>query len=124
MTLIATFDVKQGDTDERYCPYCNSCPLDGMSDEHVFPRSIGGDNRTVIQVCRRCNSTVGHTVDSFVSKHSWLRILAFSSGCLMKRQERHESVGVLRDGRQLVGRFYLNQVSGAEVTVGFEPDQN
>jgi hypothetical protein len=94
-----------------------------MTDEHVFPQSIGGDGRTVIRVCSRCNSKAGYTVDPFISKHSWLRSLAFSSGNLMKRQERHISTGILKDGRQLTGRFYWIEVGANQVMPGFEPDK-
>lgn len=121
--MSATFDVEREACDERYCPYCNGYPLDDMTDEHVFPQSIGGDGRTVIRVCVRCNSRAGHTVDPFISKHSWLRSLAFSSGNLMRRQERHVSIAVLTDGRRLAGRFYWVKVGENEVKVGFEPDK-
>lgn len=101
-----TYAVEPGACDNRYCPYCNACPLDRITDEHVIPQCIGGDQRTVIGVCKRCNSEAGDCVDAWVGRHSWLRSMAFSCGKLMNRQERHESTAVLKDGRRLVGHFY------------------
>ncbi len=93
-----------------------------MTDEHVFPQSIGGDSRTVIRVCATCNSTGGHIVDSFVSRHSWLRLLAVSTGKLMNRQEKHPSTAVLKDGRHLTGRIYFVHVGTNEAKIQFDPD--
>lgn len=69
--MSATYPVERGACDSRYCPYCNTCPLDGISDEHVIPEAIGGDRRTVIGVCVRCNSNAGATVDALIARHSW-----------------------------------------------------
>jgi hypothetical protein len=95
--------------------------LDALTEEHVIPQSIGGDARTVIKVCARCNSLAGNTVDSWVSKHSWLRAIALCSGNLMKRQERHESTAILKDGRRLVGHLYWVPVGRDGTCPAFQP---
>jgi hypothetical protein len=120
--MSGRFPVERGDGDNRYCPYCNSCPLDDLTDEHVFTQSIGGDGRNVIRVCVRCNSTAGSAADASVSRHSWLRILAFNSGNLMRRQERHESTAFLKDGKgALVGYFYLIESGDGKARPAFDP---
>jgi hypothetical protein len=60
-------------------------------------------------------------VDVWVSRNSWLRAIAFSSGNLMKRQERHPSIGVLKDGRRLTGYFYWEEARQNHAKVCFEP---
>src|SRR6266849_6117506 len=118
---IVTYPVDRGACDDRYCPYCNSCPLDGVTDEHVYPQSIGGDGRTVIGVCKRCNNKAGANVDVWVSRQSWLKSLAFRSGNLMKRHEEHESTAKLKDGRMLVGHFYWINVGKNAARPAFQP---
>ena len=98
MNLDETFTVQPAKLDGRYCPYCNRFPILDMTDEHVYPQSIGGDSRTVIRVCSDCNSRAGQKVDASISRFTSLRIVAVFARKFMHRQERHESVGVLKDG--------------------------
>jgi HNH endonuclease len=116
-----TFLVDRGACDDKYCPYCNTCPLDGITDEHVIPQSIGGSGRSVIGICSRCNSNAGNMLDTRVSKHSGLRFIAFYSGSLMRRQEKHQSIATLKDGRKLEGHFYWIEVEKGKVRPGFHP---
>jgi hypothetical protein len=109
------------DIDDRYCPYCNLESSHPLTDEHVIPQCIGGDRRTVIRVCQPCNSNAGTRIDSQISRFSGLRIMGFWSGNVMKRQERHESHAILKDGRELDGQFYWIPAGKNQYRVGFEP---
>jgi hypothetical protein len=119
--MVEIFPVELVPGEAAYCPYCDGFPLQDMRDEHVFPQSIGGDSRTVIRVCFDCNSNAGSRIDSLLSRHSALRAISLVQGSLMNRLERHESTGVLKDGRRLEGHFYLSKVGPNEAKIGFEP---
>jgi hypothetical protein len=49
------------------CPYC-APPYAGFTDDHVFSRFLGG--RRTIRVCKKCNSTFGHSFEAEVSRQA------------------------------------------------------
>ncbi len=74
-----------------------------MSEEHVIPRSIGGDNRTVIMVCKVCNDTMGHSLDTKLSKDGWFKLNALLLGKPPTHQDRIKTTTKLKGGRTLEG---------------------
>ena len=107
-----------------YCPYCNQHDCDEMTDEHVIPRSIGGGDETVIRVCKTCNSTIGSKADALLARHSGLRFIAIMNGKASRgphRQERHRSVGTLKDGTRLKGHAHVEWKDELRFRVVFQP---
>src|SRR5438309_9449900 len=109
MTYPVTFDQP---TEVDYCPYCNNrFPLDWMSDEHVIPEVIGGDQRSVIQARKPCNNYMGARVDSALARHSYVRILALIKGLSKKSPnhvEKHPSQARLKNGTWLDGYCFVH----------------
>jgi hypothetical protein len=106
--------------DADYCPYCNTTDAVDLTDEHVIPRSIGGDSRTLIRVCKSCNDTVGHDVDRMLSADGWMRFNGLFAGGIARRGDQLETTTRLKDGRELEGRFFFIQTDKG-VLPGFEP---
>lgn len=106
----------------RYCPYCNLDNRGDMTDEHVIPKSIGGDQRTIIRVCKPCNDNAGQTVDSLLSSDEWLRLNALLSGVSATRHSKLESTTTLKDGRRLKGSIYFSLVE-LQIVMDFEPSK-
>lgn len=52
---------------ERFCIYCFSTDETQLSKQHLFPKSIGG-RVTQMNVCHACNSLLGKTIESEVSR--------------------------------------------------------
>lgn len=107
-----------------YCPYCNQHNCDEMTDEHVIPRSIGGGDETVIRVCKTCNSTIGSKADALLARHSGLRFIAIMNGKASRgphRQERHRSIGTLKDGTRLKGHVHVEWEDEVSVRFVFQP---
>lgn len=107
----------------NYCPYCNLHNCADMTDEHVIPQSIGGDERTIIRVCKPCNNKVGHTIDTLLSSDGWLRLNGLFSGSIANRNSRLESTTTLKDGRQLEGYIHFLVVE-QRIVPAFEPKKN
>ena len=106
--------------DTNYCPYCNIATAINLTDEHVIPKSIGGDSRTLIKVCKSCNDTVGRDVDTMLSSDGWMRINGLFAGGIAKRQDLLETTTTLKDGRKLEGHFFFIQTDNGILT-GFQP---
>jgi hypothetical protein len=106
---------------DGYCPYCNRSGRAELTDEHVIPRCIGGDERFVIRVCKPCNDTAGHRLDARLCAFTGLRALGWATGNVMTRHERHPSTGVLIDGRTLDGYFYWIVEGNDQFRPAFQP---
>ncbi|ACC85454.1 HNH endonuclease [Nostoc punctiforme] len=48
-------------------------PNENFSEEHIFPDSIGG-NIKLNCVCKLCNDFLGHSVDSFLVNHDFVKL--------------------------------------------------
>jgi len=81
-----------------------------MTDEHIIPEEIGGRPDFTIRVCRACNNDLGSRVDSKLTRHVGLRFMAMSAGCFAKRNDRLEGFVNLKDGRQLAGHCYWEEL--------------
>jgi len=77
----------------------------------------------MIRVCHPCNSNIGQNSDSRISRFTGLRAMGWFTENMMKRQERHESHAVLKDGRELEGYFYWIPAGEGKYRVGFEPSK-
>ena len=51
--------------DDECCPYCKP-PFSEFTDDHIFPQFLGG--RRTIRVCRKCNSSFGHSFEGSASR--------------------------------------------------------
>lgn len=63
--------------DGYLCPLCLQLfpDLDGLSEEHVPPSSIGG--KAICLTCSSCNNVAGHTIDSaLIREHKFSQFLA------------------------------------------------
>jgi len=107
----------------NYCPYCNSHEVDELTTEHVIPQSIGGDSRTLIEVCRSCNNEVGTRIDSMLSGNEWLRLNALLLGKTPSRFDRLTSTVTLKDGRILHGSFSFSRTDAGAI-LEFHPDRD
>ena len=106
-----------------YCPYCNRRDCSKLTDEHVIPRSIGGDPRTLIRICSDCNSNVGSKADAMLARHSGLRFLSLGSGFSKsaRPQEHHPSIATLYDGTKLTGHVSVDWPSKKQFRLEFHP---
>ena len=94
----------------HYCPYCNQYDCEVMSDEHVIPESIGGDDRTVIRVCKSCNDRAGNQLDPQLSSDGWNGVHALFSGVPIGHRRSLPSTVTLKDGSTLDGVVYYEQI--------------
>lgn len=62
------------------CPICLRSfeGLDGLTEEHVPPKSIGGN--VLCLTCRQCNSGAGHAVDAHVNREKLSRSFSSTDG--------------------------------------------
>jgi hypothetical protein len=104
----------------KYCPYCNNTNSIQLTDEHVIPEAIGGDQRTVIKACVDCNSKVGEKIDTLLSRDGWFRLNTLFAKGYAKRQDRLQTTTKLKDGRTLEGYFYFIPTNEGYLP-GFEP---
>ncbi len=109
--------------DMTYCPYCNAIGSVDLTDEHVIPKSIGGDSRTLIRVCRSCNNTIGREIDALLSSDGWMRMNGLFARGIASRHDRLETTTSLKDGRILEGYFYFVQTDKG-VLPAFEPKKH
>jgi hypothetical protein len=94
----------------NYCPYCNQDDCEVMSDEHVIPKSIGGDNGTVIRVCKSCNDRAGDKLDPQLGSDGWNGVHALFCGVPISHRRKLPSTVTLKDGSKLDGIVYYEQI--------------
>lgn len=107
---------------KNYCPYCNNYNCKEMTVEHVIPKSIGGRDHFLIQVCKDCNSKAGSNIDTLLSKHTSFRMMGqLTQTKLLHKNDRHRSLVILQDGSSLEGYNYYRKVNEQTFKQTFKP---
>lgn len=106
-----------------YCPYCSNSNAVDLTDEHVIPQAIGGDSRTLIRVCKPCNSRIGRDIDAKLSGDGWMRVNGLFARGIANRRDKLETTTTLKDGRKLEGYFFFVE-SDKGILPGFEPKKH